>query len=153
MKVSFVTLKDCSINKPIKLKIDELKQHFAAKGLFEGIGCSKTTVAKLKIKENAEWNIQKCRPIPLAIKPGVELEINRLIDENIIEQTEDEKFACPIVIVAKRNNELRICGEFRPINLILEDFEFSIPKINELISSVEKPINYIARLDLANAFH
>ena len=90
MKVSFVTLKDCSINKPIKLKIDELKQHFSAKGLFEGIGCSKTTVAKLKIKENVEWNIQKYRPVPLAIKPAVELKINRLIDEDIIERTEDE---------------------------------------------------------------
>ena len=57
------------------------------------------------------------------------------------------------MIVAKRNNELRIYGDFRPINPILEDFEFLIPKINELISSVETPINYIARLDLANAFH
>ena len=90
MKVSFVALKDCSINKPIKLKIDELTQHFSAKGLFEGIGCSKTTVAKLKIKENVEWNIQKYRPVPLAIKPAVELKINRLIDEDIIERTEDE---------------------------------------------------------------
>ena len=57
------------------------------------------------------------------------------------------------MIVKKKNNEIRLCGDFRPINNILENEEFPIPKTNELLASFNKPVEFIAKLDLNNAFH
>ena len=55
----------------------------------------------------------KARPVPYALKPKVEEEIENLENMGILQKVETSEWATPIVAVPKKNGKVRICGDFK----------------------------------------
>ena len=58
--------------------------------------------------------VPKCvpaRPVPYAIKAKVDLELDRLEKEGIIMKVDSAEWSSPIVIVKKKNGDIRLCAD------------------------------------------
>ena len=113
-----------SVNKvarPRSNELDNILKEYDT--LFkEELGTVKSVEAKLKVKDEAKAKFFKPRPVPFALKAGIEKEIKRLIDLGVIEKSDYSEWAAPIVPVKKPNDKIRICGDYKvTINQYLEN--------------------------------
>ena len=101
----------------------------------EELGTVKSVEAKLRVKEEVKPKFFKPRPVPFALKAGIEEEIKRLIDLRVIEKIDYSEWAAPIVPVKKPNGKIRICGDYKvTINQYLENPQHPMPRPDELYS-------------------
>lgn len=99
--------------------------------------CFETTLGKctkfeahLQLKEGAYPTFNKNRPVPFAIQPRIEAELNRLEKLGVISPTTTAKCAAPIVVTQKKNGDIRICADFSAgLNEALEDTHYHFQKI------------------------
>ena len=77
-------------------------------------GKVKNFQCEIKFKENVEFK-RKSYPIAFSLKEAVRLEIQRLIEDDIIELS-NSPFTNPIVAVPKKNGTVRICLDARELN-------------------------------------
>ena len=85
------------------------------------LGTMTEHAAKLYLKGDPKPRFWRPRLVPFALKTAVEAELDRLLSLGIIEPVNYCEWAAPIVIVSKRNGNLRLCGDYNVmINLILE---------------------------------
>ena len=82
----------------------------------EGSGPMNTFKASLQLKPNTRPKFMKARPVPFAIKPAVDLELDRLEQEGIIEKVLHSGWASPVVAVPKPGGHLRLCGDYKFIS-------------------------------------
>ena len=68
--------------------------------------------AKLEVSPSATPKVQRTRPVPYAVKPLVEQELDRLEKAGVIERVDGSEWAAPIVTVLKRDGRVRICGDY-----------------------------------------
>lgn len=85
---------------------DVLDRH--AEVFKEELGQLKGTTAKIHVNSEAQPRFYKPRRIPFAVKPLVEAELRRLVDEKIIEPVQFSEWAASIVPVKKPDGSIRI---------------------------------------------
>ena len=61
-------------------------------------------------------------------------------------------YASPMVIVVKKNGNVRICGDFRAINQITTFDPYPMPKIDDITDDVARG-QFITTLDLTRGFY
>ncbi|XP_055905818.1 uncharacterized protein K02A2.6-like [Eupeodes corollae] len=116
------------------------------------LGHCNTVKAKLYLKSCSNPKYFKARPIPYAQLEAFKLEANRLEEEGIWKHIRFSEWAAPIVIVPKRNQKLRICGDFKvTINPQLEIDQYPIPRPEELFHKLSKG-QYFSKLDMSDAY-
>jgi hypothetical protein len=76
------------------------------------IGCLTQNKATLSIKPQSTPKFIKARPIPFAMRPKVEKELEKLERDGIISKIEMSDWASLIVPVLKKDGSIRICGDF-----------------------------------------
>ena len=86
---------------------------------------------EIRFKEAADFK-KKSYPIAYSQKEAVRTEINRLINEDIIEYSHSP-YTNPIVAVPKKNGKVRICLDAREINKIIINDRTSPGEIEELL--------------------
>ena len=69
--------------------------------------------AKLAVSPSAVPRFHRPRPVPYALKPLVEQELDRLERARILERVDHSEWAAPIVTVPKRDGQVRICGDYK----------------------------------------
>ena len=75
----------------------------------------------------------KPRSIPFAYIEKVERELERLEKENVIEKVENAQWGTPLPPVIKPNGTVRLCADYKTtINKYLEDYNYPLPKVEEL---------------------
>ena len=80
----------------------------------EGLGKMKGFEAKILVDSNATPKFCKARSIPLAMREKVEEELQRLVQEGILEPVEFSSWAAPTVTELKSDKQsVRLCGDFR----------------------------------------
>ena len=89
-------------------RLSSLLQEFA--DVFETTtGCIKEHKAHLHFKPNAQFRINKPRPVPYAFRPAVEAELERLAQQNVITAVDVAEFTTtPLVVVPKPNGTVRL---------------------------------------------
>ena len=93
--------------------------------------------AKIYVDEKATPRYFKARPVPYALKKGVEDELERLEKEGIISPVEFSKWAAPIVPVMKTNGDVRICGDYKcTVNQVSKLDNYPIPKTEDLLATL-----------------
>ena len=132
--------------------IDQIVSKYKKKGLFSGVGCATDKEVEIKIDESRNWKEQKTREVPFALKEKVEAELARLENDGVISRLTKTKYDCPIVIIRKPDGQLRIYGDFRPINELINNVDYPMPRLDELLLNMEGELKNVARLDLKNAF-
>ena len=58
----------------------------------------------------------KPRRVPYALKEEVEKELDKLEENGVIVKTDRSDWASPIVVVAKADKSVRICGDYKLSN-------------------------------------
>lgn len=74
----------------------------------EGLGTLKGYGAKIVVKENAVPRFFKARPVPYTIKDKIEEELNKLVEDGILQSVKLAEWAAPIVPVVKPDQSIRI---------------------------------------------
>lgn len=119
-----------------QLQLEEiLKRH--AEVFKEGLGQLKGFKAKINVDREAQPRFCKPRPVPYAVKPLVESELQRLLADKIIEPVQVAKWAAPIVPVRKPDGSIRICGDYKlTVNRASRVHQYPIPKVEDLFAQL-----------------
>ncbi|XP_053391713.1 uncharacterized protein K02A2.6-like [Mercenaria mercenaria] len=118
----------------------------------DNLGHVKNVKAKLRLKKDAAPRFHKARPVPLALKPRIEKELETLLEAGVLEKVDYSEWATPIVPVPKSNGEIRICGDFKvTINPLLEIDQYPLPRIEDIFASIGAGKKF-SKIDLKNAY-
>lgn len=78
-------------------------------------------------------------------------ELDKLIQDDIIEECESP-WAAPVVMVPKKNGEVRVCGDYRRLNEVTVSDKYPMPVLEDLLHAAKKT-NYMSTLDLKAGYH
>ena len=127
------------------------------KELFDGsVGSIKGHMAKIYIPENITPKHCRPRPVPLALQEQVTAEIDRLVQENVLEPINTTntaiEWATPIVIAVKSSGNVRLCGDFRvTINQHVQVDKYPLPKFEDIVSKLSGG-QHFSKIDLKDAY-
>jgi hypothetical protein len=79
---------------------------------------------------------QKLRPISPLLLPVIEREIKKLLDAKIIIPLRYSKWIANLVIVRKKNGEVRLCVDFRNLNKCSKKDNYPLPKMEHLLQRI-----------------
>lgn len=118
--------------------------------IFSGkLGLFNKRKFELQLKDEAKPRYLKPRVVPYALKELVEQEINRLVDESIIQTVEYGK---PIVPILKPDGSIHLCGDYKvTINGMLHIGRHPIPRVNELFLALRGGQQF-SKLDPSQAY-
>ncbi|XP_046619689.1 uncharacterized protein K02A2.6-like [Neodiprion virginianus] len=114
---------------------------------------------RLELKEDAKPIYELARSVPFALKDKIEKELDRLVEEKILEPVEMSEWATPIVPILKPNGDVRLCGAFNvTINPLLKTIRYAPPNFDHAMARlITKNINNknkkrYSKIDLKEAF-
>ncbi|UYV80232.1 K02A2.6-like, partial [Cordylochernes scorpioides] len=94
----------------------------------------------------------KARPVPFAIRPAVTEALDKMVAKGYLCEVASSKWATPVVVVPKKNKEIRICCDFKvTLNKYLDTAAYPLPTQQYLFSTLAKG-KYFSKLDLRNAY-
>ncbi|XP_064468972.1 uncharacterized protein K02A2.6-like [Ornithodoros turicata] len=113
--------------------------------------CTKVLV-HLHLKKDAEPKFFKPRPIPFASREAVEADLQRQVQNGVLEPIEVSEWATPIVVVPKPNGAVRVCGDFSvTVNPQIEIAQYPFPRPEELLATLNGGEKF-TKLDLSEAY-
>ena len=99
--------------------------------------------AKIYVDADAKPRFFRARPVPYALRQGIE----------VIEQVQFSEWAAPVVPVLKKDNSMRLCGDYKvTINQVAKTDTYPLPRIDDLFASLAGGTCF-SKLDLAHAYH
>lgn len=138
-------------SKATQEKLNLLLQR-AAPVFEEGIGTLKQMKARVTVDEHASPKFMKARPVPYALRPRVETELQRLEEQGILSKVEWSDWATPVVPVVKKNGAIRLCGDFKvTVNPVLHADQYPLPRIEDIFASLAGG-QHFSKIDLAQAY-
>ena len=94
----------------------------------------------------------KAGPVPFAIKPSIEDELDELEASGVIKKVEHSQWAAPIVPVPKKNGKFRICGDYKvTVNQVLDVDQYPLPKPDDFFAILAGG-KMFSKLDLSQAY-
>jgi hypothetical protein len=117
----------------------------------EGLGCCKVK-AHLYVKPNVTPKFFKPRSLPFAYRQLVEMELNRLVNEGVLEPISISRWAAPIVVVPKPGGKVRICADLSTgVNQALDIDQYPLPKPDDLFTVLNGGEKF-TKIDLSDAY-
>ena len=118
-----------------------------------GLGTLRGFNATIHIDPDATPRFCQARSVPFSMRALVERELDRLVDEGIVEPVTFSEWAAPIVPVLKADKaSVRICGDFKlTVNRVARLDRYPIPKISDLFARLAGG-KYFTKLDLSQAY-
>jgi len=128
-----------------------LMQHQAV--FKEELGTLQGYHAHIQVDPSATPRFCKARRVPYAYRELVDKELDRLVEQGILEPVELADWAAPIVPVLKGDKKsVRICGDFkRTVNQASKVDRYPIPKIEDLFTSLSGG-KCFSTLDMSQAY-
>ena len=119
----------------------------------EGLGIFHGRKAKIEVDPTAKPRYCKARPLPYAMRPLVEEELDRLVAEGILEPVTHSEWATPVVAVLKSDKKtVRLCGDFRmSVNPVAKLDRYPIPNVEDLFANLKQG-RLFTKLDLRHAY-
>nr|XP_043895059.1 uncharacterized protein K02A2.6-like [Solea senegalensis] len=116
------------------------------------LGTLKGFAAKIHVASDAKPCFYKPRSVPFAMKKKVEQELERLLEEKIIEPVKFSDWAAPIVPVLKPDSRVRICGDYKiTVNKVSPIEQYPIPRMEDMIACLTGGEKY-TKLDMSHAY-
>lgn len=78
-------------------------------------------------------------------------ELTKLLEGGVIEECESP-YAAPVVLVPKKNGEIRLTVDYRGINAITRADTYPLPRMDDLLHEA-KSTKYMSTLDLKSGYH
>ena len=141
-----------SIQNITVVNIEELLGEFPTLFDESRVGNLKGVYVTIDTAPEAKPKYCSARSIPHALREKVDLELDRLLKENIIEPVKYSKWAAPVVPVMKPNKTVRLCGDYRlTCNKALLLDKYPLPKVEELFGSLAGG-KCFSKLDMSQAY-
>ena len=119
--------------------------------VFEGLGCLPGK-QKLTVDETVTPVASACRKVPFAIQKKLKKELDRMEkSEVIIKEDEPTSWVSPIVVVTKKNGNLRVCLDPRDLNRAIKREHYKLPTRDEIHAKF-KGAKYFSKLDASTGF-
>lgn len=88
--------------------------------------------------------------------PQTNAEMNRqlqeMLDSDIIEES-DSMWQSPVVMVKKKNGQLRFAVDYRKLNAVTKQFTFPLPRLEDVFDTIgTTQAKFFSTLDLASGF-
>ncbi|XP_026534935.1 uncharacterized protein K02A2.6-like, partial [Notechis scutatus] len=94
----------------------------------------------------------KPRRVPFALKPKIDEQLNKLIEQGVLEPTDHARWETPIVTPVKPDGSVRICGDYKAtLNRALQQSAYPVPIVQHLLHSLGGGKVFV-KLDLAQAY-
>jgi hypothetical protein len=90
--------------------------------------------------------------VPRSVEQQLCKEIARLVDIGVLEEEYTSEWASPTFTIAKKNETIRVVSDFRKLNSLLQRHPFPIPKIGDMIRSMEG-FTFATALDLSVVYY
>ena len=87
---------------------------------------------------------------PLAQKPIIENELEKMLEQGVIEPSESP-WSSPILLVKKKDGSIRFCIDFRKLNSLTLKDAYPLPRIDECLESLGGS-KWFSTLDLASGY-
>lgn len=95
------------------------------------------TMAKLYMNSDAQPRFCQARPAPFFIRAKVEQEIDRQVEEGILEPVQFSQWATPVVPVMKKDGSVRLCGDYKTtVNQAARIDKYPSPRIEDMLASL-----------------
>lgn len=79
-------------------------------------------------------NVAAARRVPVALKDKLKVELEKLVKKKVIEPvSEPIPWVSALALVMKKNGNLRICIDPRPLNKALKREHFQLPTLDDLL--------------------
>ena len=92
------------------------------------------------------------RRVPVAIKPKLQDELDRLVQKNVIEPvSEPTNWVSGLALVVKKSVKLRICIDPKPLNKAQKREHFHLPVLDDLLPDLAD-VKVFSTLDLRDGF-
>lgn len=93
---------------------------------------------------------ERYRPIPPTMYQEVRSLLGDMLKAGVIKES-SSPWAAPIVLVRKKNGELRFCVDYRKLNAVTHKDAHPLPRIEEALTTLSKA-EYYSTLDLASGY-
>lgn len=123
--------------------------------IVHGVGKLKDHQVHLHIDPNVQPTAQKHRRVPFHVRSKVERELDRLRNEDVIEEAVGPTpWVSPIVIIPKPLNkdEIRMCVDMRIANTAIKRERHITPTIDDIFHMLNGCVLF-SKIDLRNGYH
>lgn len=128
-----------------------LKTHSAVFSYGDGdIGCTTMVEHEIHLLDEAPVR-QRYRRLPPSQYEQVKAHIQELLDKGIVRPS-SSPFSSPIVIVFKKNGEMRLCVDYRLLNAKTRKDAYPLPRIEETLDALTGA-RWFSTLDLASGYN
>lgn len=93
----------------------------------------------------------RCRPVHPEDREGVRKHIQELLDTGVIRESESP-FSSPIVVVRKKNGDIRLCIDYRKLNLRTVKDAYAPPNIEDTFMALTGS-KWFSVLDLKSGYY
>ncbi|XP_046383928.1 uncharacterized protein K02A2.6-like [Ischnura elegans] len=108
--------------------------------------------AHIVLKPNATPIFRKAYDVPFKIRDRVKQELDKLVECGIFEPVRHSEWASPLVVVPKKNGELRLCIDYKStVNTVIERDQYPLPRLDDILSGLSGGRVFVT-LDLSRAF-
>ena len=105
-----------------------------------------------KVREGAQPQLLKARPVPYALKEKVEQELQGLEDEGIIYKVSQSDWAAPVVLVPCKDGSPRVCGDYKmAVNQCADVDQYPLPNTEDLFATLAGG-QVFSKIDLSHAY-
>ncbi|CAI5685796.1 unnamed protein product [Oreochromis niloticus] len=116
------------------------------------LGTLKGFAAKIHVARDAKLCFYKPRSVPFAMKKKVEQELERQLEEKIIQPVKFSEWAVPIVPILKPDSSARICGDYKlTVNKVSPVEQYPIPRMEDMIAGLAGGEKY-TKLDMSHTY-
>lgn len=106
----------------------------------------------ITLRKDAKPSIASARIVPLSLKKKLKLEIDKLVENKVLEPVDEPTdWVHPIVVVPKPNGSLRVCMDPRSLNKYIKREHYSLPTVENALAEVHGAEVFTV-LDASTAF-
>ena len=117
-----------------------------------GLGCYKVRKVGIELDPDTRPIFLKHRPPPFALRDQIEQELDKQVEEGILEPVKTSQWAAPVVPVKKASGALRLCGSYDlTINKASRLERYPLPKVEELFAALSGG-KFFTKIDLRDAY-
>uniref|UniRef100_A0A672QH40 ribonuclease H n=1 Tax=Sinocyclocheilus grahami TaxID=75366 RepID=A0A672QH40_SINGR len=132
----------------VTFKLSQMPEVFSHHDL--DFGCTDQVKHHIKLHDETPFK-QRARPIHPRDIEAVRSHLRDLLEAGIIRESESP-FASPIVVVRKRNGDVRLCIDYRKLNLQTVKDAYALPNLEESFSALTGS-KWFTVLDLKSGYY